>query len=97
LSRARPSLSGCRFGPCPRPERADPERVRYVFEIKEARDVNGDPIELPEDPVSADVGQGNDPGSSMTDAEWNVFRVAVQQCWVVDPGAGVSPPDDGTD
>jgi hypothetical protein len=58
------------------PERADPERVRYVFEITEAADVNGDPIEF-----------FREPGPPMTDAEWDAFHVAVQQCWVVDPGS----------
>lgn len=65
-----------RFQVADLPERADPHLVRYDISILEARDVDGNPIDF-----------FREPGPPMTDVEWDAFHVAVQQCWVVDPGS----------
>ena len=77
------------------PAEAEPEEAATA-EVEEAEPVE----EASADTASvddalaaalADSGAGQaaeaDPGPPMTGAEQDAFRVAVQQCWVVDPGS----------
>jgi hypothetical protein len=74
--------------PQPRP-RQPPPAAEPEVETASA-DVSDDVSALLEDVAGADTSGGaptTNPGPPMTGAEKDAFRLAVQGCWVVDPGA----------